>query len=106
MRNDEQSEAQRRETAKLKRHYETTLDAADEYYSALLELVANKFIEADGLDAMAANEAASSLEEEAIANKIKILAFSRFVASVWSVPVTFLLSRLMFCIYGKPLTLS
>lgn len=90
----------------MKRHYETTLDAADEYYSALLELVANKFIEADGLDAMAANEAASSLEEEAIANKIKILAFSRFVASVWSVPVTFLLSRLMFCIYGKPLTLS
>lgn len=99
--NDQQREAQQQETDRLARHFETTVTAADEYNSELLQLVASKIYEADGLDACCQEETRSLEEEAAKANKVKTLTFARFIASIWSVPLTFLLCRLLFCIYGK-----
>eukprot|EP00210_Caulerpa_lentillifera_P004520 g4313.t1 len=100
--NEENSDTQQQqETEKLTRHYETTLLAADEYHTLLLEFVATKFLETDTLDEMLTDEKLSTTEEQNVANKIKRLALTRFIAAVWCVPLTYFLTRLVFCIYGK-----
>eukprot|EP00210_Caulerpa_lentillifera_P005158 g4930.t1 len=103
---ERQREAQQQETDRLARHYETTVAAADEYNTELLQLVAEKIYEADGLEEFIKVETHTQEEEANKANKLKTLSFARFIVAIWSVPLTFLLCRLMFCIYGRVVYLS
>lgn len=99
-------QAQQAESDRLSRHFEMTVNAGDEYHSELLESVVAKLFQVDGLEEILRMAQENAKAQESKSDLIKAASFTRFIVALWTVPTSFLLCRLMFCIFGRIVYLS